>query len=60
MVPSITKDGKMWAGYDNPKSIGLKAKKILSLGMPGMMYWDYDADDAAGTLRAAVWDAVMQ
>ena len=60
MVPYITKDGKMWAGYDNPKSIGLKAKKILSLGMPGMMYWDYDADDAAGTLRAAVWDAVMQ
>lgn len=60
MVPYITKNGKMWAGYDNPKSIGLKAEKILSMGMKGLMFWDYDADDAAGTLRNAVWDAVMK
>ena len=59
-VPYITKDGKMWAGYDNPKSIGLKAEKILTLGMKGMMFWDYDADDAAGTLRNAVWDSIMK
>lgn len=60
LVPYITKDGKMWAGYDNPKSIGLKAEKILAMGMKGFMYWDYDADDAAGTLRNAVWNAVMK
>lgn len=60
MVPYITKDGKMWAGYDNPKSIALKAEKILDMGMKGLMYWDYDGDDAAGTLRNAVWDAVMK
>ena len=59
-VPYVTRNGKMWAGYDNPKSIGLKAEKILSMGMKGLMYWDYDADDAAGTLRCAVWDAVMK
>lgn len=60
MVPYITKDGKMWAGYDNPKSISLKAENILKMGMKGLMYWDYDADDAAGTLRTAVWNAVMK
>jgi len=60
MVPYITKDGRMWAGYDNPKSIGLKAEKILNLGMKGLMYWDYDADDAAGTLRTAVWNSIMK
>ncbi len=60
MVPYITKDGKMWAGYDNPKSISLKADNILKMGMKGLMYWDYDADDAAGTLRTAVWNAVMK
>ena len=60
LVPYVTKDGKMWAGYDNPKSIGLKAEKILSMGMKGLMFWDYDADDTAGTLRNAVWNAVMK
>ena len=59
-VPYITKDGKMWAGYDNPKSIGLKAENILKMGMKGFMYWDYDADDSAGTLRNAVWNAIMK
>ena len=60
LVPYVTKDGKMWAGYDNPKSIGLKAEKILSMGMKGLMFWDYDADDSAGTLRNAVWNSVMK
>jgi len=58
-VPYITLNGKMFAGYDNPKSIDLKAEKIIKLGMKGMMYWDYDADDAQGTLRNAVWNSVM-
>lgn len=59
-VPYVARNGKIWAGYDNPKSIGLKAEKVLAKGMKGLMYWDYDADDAAGTLRNAVWDSVMK
>ena len=59
-VPYVTRNGKMWAGYDNPKSIGIKAERILKMGMKGIMYWDYDADDASGTLRNAVWNSVMK
>ena len=59
-VPYVSRNGKIWAGYDNPKSIGLKAERILQMGMKGLMYWDYDADDAAGTLRCAVWDSIMK
>jgi len=58
-VPFITKNGAIWAGYDNPKSIRLKGAKISALGLRGMMYWDYDADDSNGTLRKAVWNSVM-
>ena len=28
--------------------------------MKGMMFWDYDGDDNQGTLRNALWNAVMQ
>lgn len=59
-VPYITKDGKMWAGYDNPRSIAIKGEWIIHNGMKGLMYWDYNADDNQGTLRTAVWNAVMQ
>jgi Chitinase len=59
-VPYITKDGRMWAGYDNPQSIELKAQKVIKMGMKGLMYWDYDADDNKGTLRNAVWNSVMK
>jgi chitinase len=59
-VPYVTYNGVYYCGYDNPKSIGIKGDWIRSKGMKGLMYWDYDSDDAAGTLRTAVWNAVMK
>lgn len=59
-VPYITKDGKYYAGYDNARSIGIKGKWIREKGMLGMMAWDFDGDDNLGTLRNAMWNAVMQ
>lgn len=58
-VPYVTRNGKMWAGYDNPRSIAVKGEWIREKGLKGMMFWDYDGDDAQGTLRKAVWEAVM-
>jgi hypothetical protein len=31
----------------------------MNLGLKGLMYWQYDADDSKGTLRKAVWEATM-
>ena len=33
---------------------------ILKNGMKGMMFWDYEGDDTMGTLRKALWNAVMK
>jgi len=59
-VPYVTYNGQYYCGYDNDKSIALKGEWLLAKGMKGMMYWDYDGDDAAGTLRKAVWQATMK
>lgn len=59
-VPYVTRNGTFYCGYDNPQSIALKGEWILGLGMKGMMSWDYDADDNKGTLRKALWNAVMK
>ncbi|MDR0546587.1 MAG: glycoside hydrolase family 18 [Dysgonamonadaceae bacterium] len=59
-VPYVTYNGKYYCGYDNAKSIALKGEWLLSKGMKGMMFWDYDGDDASGTLRNACWNAVMK
>ncbi|MBQ5678532.1 MAG: glycoside hydrolase family 18 [Rikenellaceae bacterium] len=59
-VPYVTENGKYYCGYDNPKSIGIKGDWIRGLGMKGMMYWDYNADDNQHTLCKAVWQAVMK
>ena len=58
-VPHVGKDGAFHAGYDNPRSIALKGKWLLGLGMKGMMFWEYEGDDEQGTLQRAIWDAVM-
>ena len=55
-----TMGGDFFCGYDNPHSIGLKGAWVRKQGMLGLMYWEYDQDDANGTLRTAVWNAVMQ
>lgn len=59
-VPYVTKNGVFYCGYDNPRSIAAKGQWLLQLGMKGMMAWDYDADDNIGTLRRALWNAVMK
>ena len=59
-VPYVTKNGQFWCGYDNAKSIGVKAGWMLGKSMKGMMFWDYDGDDSQGTLRRAVWQSVMK
>ncbi|MDR0541011.1 MAG: glycoside hydrolase family 18 [Dysgonamonadaceae bacterium] len=59
-VPYVTYNGKYYCGYDNPKSIAIKGEWLLAKGMKGMMFWDYDGDDAEGTLRKAVWEATMK
>ena len=55
-----TMKGVFFCGYDNPRSIAVKGDWIRQKGMLGLMYWEYDQDDAKGTLRKAVWNAVMQ
>ncbi|MDR1526489.1 MAG: glycoside hydrolase family 18 [Dysgonamonadaceae bacterium] len=59
-VPYVTFNGQYYCGYDNAKSIARKGEWLLAKDMKGMMYWDYDGDDPAGTLRAAVWEATMK
>ena len=59
-VPYVTKNGSFYCGYDNPRSIAAKGEWILKNGMKGMMFWDYEGDDTMGTLRKALWNAVMK
>ena len=59
-VPYVTENGRYYCGYDNPKSIAIKGDWIRGLGMKGMMYWDYNADDNQHTLCKAVWQATMK
>ena len=57
--PYITYDGKVVCTYDTPQSIAVKCSYIREAGMKGAMYWDYDGDDAAGTLRKAVHKGIF-
>ena len=59
-VPYVTENGVYYCGYDNEKSISIKGEWILGKSMKGMMYWDYDGDDAKHTLKRAVWQATMK
>lgn len=54
----INKDGKMVCTYEDAESIRGKCRFIREKGMLGGMYWDYDGDDAQGTLRKAVYEGV--
>ena len=54
-----TMGGVFYCGYDNPRSIALKGEWVRKQGMRGLMYWEYDQDDDQGTLRRAIWNAVM-
>jgi chitinase len=61
-VPYVSRNatGAFYCGYDNPASIAVKGAWMLSMGMKGMMCWMYHGDDASGTLRKAMWNAVMK
>lgn len=52
-------DGVFICTYETAQSIALKCAFIRQKGMLGAMYWDYDGDDAEGTLRKAVYHGVM-
>ena len=51
----VNTDGKMVCTYEDTESIDRKCLFIRERGMLGAMYWDYDGDDAQGTLRKAVY-----
>ena len=54
-VPYIADtDGTLIVGYDNPRSLKIKCGYIKANGLRGAMYWDYDGDDADGSLRKSV------
>ena len=61
-VPYVTRisTGAFYCGYDNAASIAIKGSWLLSQGMKGMMCWMYHGDDAGGSLRKAMWNAVMK
>ena len=46
--------GDIVCSYENPQSIEVKCKYIIDNGLLGIMYWEYSADDAEGTLRKSV------
>ncbi|XP_069678524.1 acidic mammalian chitinase-like [Periplaneta americana] len=41
-------NGNQFVGYDNPKSIGLKAQYVVSKGLGGAMIWSLETDDFLG------------
>ena len=50
------KDGKMYASYEDPESIGYRVAFLKQKGMLGAFAWEYREDDAKGTLRKALRD----
>ena len=40
--------GNQWVGYDNIRSISLKAQYAKNLGLGGIMFWALDLDDFTG------------
>lgn len=40
--------GQQWVGYDNPRSIGLKAQYAKDNDLGGVMVWSLESDDFRG------------
>lgn len=58
-VPFLENDkGEYVCTYENPESIAIKCKYLLSRGMLGAMYWEYAGDTEDGVLRKAVFSGV--
>lgn len=56
----INSDERMVCTYEDAESINLKCQFIHEKGLRGGMYWDYDGDDAQGTLRKAIYKGVIK
>ncbi|XP_059164023.1 probable chitinase 10 [Physella acuta] len=41
--------GDDWVGYENPRSIAIKTKWMMDIGVAGVMFWSVDQDDFSGT-----------
>jgi chitinase len=54
----VNVEDEIVCSFENVRSIAIKCKYLLDKGMLGAMYWDYDGDDEAGTLRKAVYDGI--
>lgn len=59
-VPYLTDDstGEVAFGFDDEKSLRLKAQYALDKGLRGAMYWAYGGDNAAGDLRRTVYQTL--
>jgi chitinase len=50
--------GEMVAGYDDPRSLLIKTEYIRTRGLRGIMYWDFEGDDAGLTLSKTIFYAL--
>ncbi|MBR5018671.1 MAG: glycoside hydrolase family 18 protein [Bacteroidales bacterium] len=59
-VAYLTEDatGDFAFGYDEEKSLRIKALYALDKGLKGAMYWAYNGDNAAGDLRRTVYQTL--
>lgn len=58
-VPMILDSlGNMLFGYENARSIAEKCRYIVSSGLRGGMYWEYNADNATHDLARAVYEGL--
>lgn len=45
-------DKQVFVSYDDPESLGLKCKYVLSHKLRGIMFWDYESDKTGELLNA--------
>ena len=58
-VPMILDSlGNMLFGYENARSIAEKCRYIVSSGLRGGMYWEYNADNASHDLARVVYEGL--
>lgn len=58
-VPYLTDSlGHVVCNYEDAESIRIKCEYLNAQGMLGAMYWEYDGDDDAGTLRKVIWETL--
>lgn len=59
-VPYLTEDatGDFAFGFDDEKSLRIKALYALDLGLKGAMYWAYNGDNVTGDLRRTVYQTL--